>query len=298
MEKRERIDQAGVSRGKEEGTYPVFSVDAFADGITFERKFQRFNEDPRDAFSLHIPDDFIFQPLKSKYALRHHASPITQLELQLRRLSEQGILARSMIFLGHEVDPFIPFEGRFDISMKFLELFERFTPGHLVVQTRSPLIVIGLPVLKRMGKRVSVTIGIESHLEESTLKYTPGLPRVEERLKAATALRRFGIEVTLQVAPILPYGEWKKDAVNFARVLLANGDYIHALPFLRGNENSDKPLKNHSVITKLAEDRKFHWLRPDAAHPLLQSIELLAPHKLVAPQRESLKDKQLEIFAA
>ncbi len=275
----------------------IYSVDSFNNGIAFGQHRLPCGEDARDLYSLRISDDLELAPLRSRYAL-HQTNPLHQLESHLMRLSEQGVLNKATIFFGSYTDPFFPFEGKFDASMRFLEIFQRYTPGHLVVQTRSPLLVIALPVLKRLGKHVSVTLGIETNKEESVLRYTPGLPRIEERLKMATALRRFGIEVNLQVSPVLPYGDWKKDALEFAETLNNHADHIYVKPFLDGSDRRERALKNHGAVQRLAEDRKFHWLRPDAANPLIAALEKIAPEKLKAPNRDHLKDRQMNIFAA
>lgn len=275
----------------------IYSVDSFNNGIAFGQHRLPASEDARDFYALRISDDLELAPLRSRYAL-HQTNPLHQLEGHLMRLSQQGVLSRSTIFFGSYTDPFFPFEGKFDASMRFLELFQRYTPGHLVVQTRSPLLVIALPVLKRLGKHVSVTLGVETNQEESVLRYTPGLPRIEERLKTATALRRFGVEVNLQVSPVLPYGDWRKDAGAFAKTLVDHGDHIYVRPFLDGSEKKERQLRNHGAVQRLAEDRKFHWLRPDAANPLITELERIAPDKLKAPKRDHLKDRQMAIFAA
>jgi DNA repair photolyase len=179
-----------------------------------------------------------------------------------------------------------------------LELFRRYTPGMLYVQTRSPLIVLALPVFKALGQHVSITIGVETPLEEAVQQYTPGLPRVAERLKTATALRRFGIEVNLQVYPVLPYGDWKKDAESFAQILIDHADHIYVNSITDGTDKVEKKVSSMAAAKKLAMDRKFHWLRPDAANPLITEIERLAPEKLRSPERGHLKDKQMKIFAA
>jgi DNA repair photolyase len=234
--------------------------------------------------------------LRSRYAL-HKERPLYELERHLMRLSRQGVLRSAVIYFGTTTDPFFPFEGKFDASMKFLELFRRYTPGMLHVQTRSPLIVLALPVFKTLAKHVSVTIGLETALEESVQRYTPGLPRVEERLKTATALRKFGIEVALQVSPVLPYGDWRKDAGSFAELLNKHADYI----FVNSDLDSRQPTSKgagRDVARRLAADRKFHWLRPDASQPLVSELTRIAPQKLEKPKREQLGDRQMKIFAA
>jgi DNA repair photolyase len=235
--------------------------------------------------------------LRSRYLL-NRVNPLWELEKHLMRLSRQGVLGTSTIYFGTTTDPFFPFEGKFDASMKFLSLFERYAPGLLVVQTRSPLLVIAMPVLKKLQHRAAVTIAIETPMEEMVRRYTPGFTRVEERLRAATALRRFGIEVTLQVAPLLPYGDWKRDAAAFAEVLDLHGDRIHVRPLSSGNPEEERKLRGSQVAKRLAQDRRFQWLRPDAANPLSVALEARCPKKLQPRSCGHQSARQMSIFAA
>ena len=280
-----------------DGSLLTYTVDSFSNGIAFGQHKLEKDQDPRDFYSLRIRDDSELVRLRSRYVL-HKNNPLAELERQLMRLSTQGVLRSAVIYLGTTSDPFHPFAGKFDASMKFLELFMRYTPGKLVVQTRSPLVVIAMPVFRKLGHHASVTIGVETCLEDSVSKYTPGLPRVDERLKAATALRRFGIPVTLQVSPVLPYGDWRADAGRFAEMLVENGDYIYIRSITDGTDRVERQIRATNLAKRLAEDRKFHFLRPDTAVPLFNAIEAIAPEKLKAPNLKSLGDRQLRMFAA
>ncbi len=275
----------------------TYTVDSFADGIAFGQHRLEKGMDPRDFYSLHLKDDSEVVQLRSRYAL-HRNNPLGELEHHLKRLSRQGVLRSSSIYLGTSTDPFYPFEGKFDASMKFLQMFQKYTPGLLTIQTRSPLIVIAMPVLTKLGKNAAVTLGVETPLEESVERYTPGLPRIGERLKTATALRRFGVEVTLQVGPLLPYGDWRADAGKFAQLLADHADYIYVKPITDGSEKAERKIRGTPLAKKLAEDRKFHYLRPDAANPLISALEAIAPEKLKIPERRQLQSRQMNIFAA
>lgn len=282
---------------KEKASALTYTVDSFANGIAFGQHKLDTAEDPRDYYSLRIQEDSEMVRLRSRYAL-NKTNPLAELEKSLMRMSSQGVLRSSTVYLGTTTDPFHPFEGKFDASMKFLDLFTRYTPGMLIVQTRSPLIVIAMPVLRKLGSRAAVTIGVETCLEESVRRYTPGLPRIEERLKAATALRRFNVEVTLQVSPVLPYGDWRGSAREFANVLANHGDYVYVRSITDGSERTERQIRATELAKQLARDRKFHWLRPDSANPLISALEEIAPEKLKVPARKHLQDRQLKIFAA
>ena len=275
----------------------TYTVDSFDNGVVFGQHKLPAGQDPRDCYALGLQDGVGLARLRSRYALNRD-NPYFELEKNLMRLSRQGVLRAATIYFGTTTDPFFPFDGKFDGSMKFLEIFKKYVPGQLIIQTRSPLIVIALPVLKKLGVHASVTLGIETSCEESVKRYTPGLPRVLERLKTAMALRRFGVDVSLQVGPVLPYGDWRADASKFAQVLVENGDRVYVRSITDGTDFEERRIRQTDLAKLLAEDRKFHWLRPDSAKPLLYEIAKLAPEKLRAPAWEHLKDRQMKMFAA
>ena len=155
-----------------------------------------------------------------------------------------------------------------------------------------------MPVLRRLARHAVVTIGLETCDDTSVRRYTPGLPKVGERLKAVTAMRHFGIEVTLQVNPVLPYGDWKADANNFAEILCKHGDYVNVSSITDGSEQTERRIRGSEIARNLARDRKFHYLRADSAEPLIKAIKSIAPQKLEMPKRSFLSDKQISIFAA
>ncbi len=273
------------------------SVDSFCNGIAIAEESLSSTRDPRDVFRLRVPEEENLLKLHSRYAL-DGKNPNAELQKRLMRLSERGLLQRSEVFFGVQTDPFLPFEGKFDASMKFLELFHRYRPGMIHIQTRSPLIVIALPALKKFGQHCSVTIGIETPDEKIAKKFTPNLPRVEERLKTARALRRFGIEVNIQVCPVLPYGDWRNDAEKFASILADNADNVFVRPFSSGSQEDEKRIRKTRLGKLLAQQREFYYLRPDAALPLQLALERVAPGKLNIPERKHMGKKQMEIFAA
>ena len=286
----------GERLGKDGGQV-TYTVDSFANGIAFGQHRIEAGQDPRDYYSLRILDDAEVVRLRSRYAL-HKSNPLAELERHLMRLSQQGVLRRATVYLGISTDPFVPFEGKFDASMRFLEMFLRYTPGMLIVQTRSPLLVIAMPVFRKLGRHVAVTIPIETPSEEAAQRYTPGFPRVGERLRCASALRKFGIEVTLQVAPVLPYGDWRTDAGAFADLLIEHSDHVYVRPMTDGSDRMEQKVRRTHLARLLAQDRKFHWLRPDSANPLITELEKRAPEKLALPDRTHLADRQLGMFIA
>lgn len=276
-----------------------FTVDSYANGVSFgrHRNIDETNVENPYLLSLELQPEVTMTASRFEFN-NSKEQPLYDLERHLMGLSRKGILRKSVIYFGTITDPFHPFDAKFDVSMKMLDLFRRYQPGMLHVQTRSPLLVLAMPVLQALGKHVAVTIGLETHVEQLARRFTPDLPGVSERLKTVRTLRRFGIEVCLQVAPVLPYGDWKKDAAQFAEVLVGHSDSVVVAPLCDGTERTERMIRGSRMVQKLAQDRLFHWLRKDAAYPLLTAIEKIAPEHLREKERQHLSRKQLDIFAA
>ncbi|MCI5066508.1 hypothetical protein MRY87_12360 [bacterium] len=275
----------------------IFSVDAFEHGLAFGQHVIDSGQSEFSKLALRLPGEESHIKLRARYLIEKD-KPLIELEKQLLRLSNSGVLRRSVIILGVHNDPFHPFEGRFDAAMKFLALFERYTPGLLCIQTRSPLLVLSLPLLKNLEENVVIHFGIETPLDSVARRYTPSLPTVSERVKTVRALSRFGIETRVQVSPLLPYGDWKRDAGNFLELLgdLSCGVDLRALG--DGSVLSESKLRNLPLALKLQKDAKFDWLRPDAILPLKSALERHSPELLERPERPQLSDSQMDIFAA
>lgn len=270
--------------------YPVLVVDSYSRGISIGRI------DPNGpGLDLQIEGEQKSSiPLRSRYVMRS-GEPLADLERHLDRLSEKGELRRATVIFGVTTDPFHPFDEKFATSMKFLELFERYQPGRLVIQTRSPLVVIGIPMLKKARETTCVAIGIETPLEQISRRYTPDLPTVEERWKTVRALRRFGIRVGIQVSPILPYGDWRGSAKAFASELCENADFVSIRSIMQA---SGPGRANTPLARKLAQDRQFFWLRHDSHQPLVEAVQSVAEERLIHPATTAPADPQIQLFGS
>lgn len=220
------------------------------------------------------------------------------LEKHLSQLHHQGILENTVVYFGTTTDPFLTLHKKFDVTMACLQILERYTPKLLVVQTRSPMVISALPTLKHLGSRAVVGIPIETFLEKAVVRYTPGKPRIAERLIAADGLRKQGIRVNLMVSPVLPYGDYERDAWDFAELLAAHGDFVTFGALATGAEAEERALKMMPVAQKLAADKQFLWLRPLCYKPVFQALKSIAPEKLQLPVKPAVSKGQLNLFAA
>ena len=160
------------------------------------------------------------------------------------------------------------------------------------------MVISALPTLNRLKGTAVVVMPIETHIERVIARYTPGQPRISERLVAAEGLRRQGIKVNIAASPILPYGEFYRDAWDFAEILERHADYVTFGCLASGSEADERTLKTLAVARKLAADKQYQWLRPHAYRYLYHALQVIAPEKLRLPVAVKHNAAQLDLFAA
>ena len=131
-------------------------------------------------FHLRFRDtrDYLTPPGKYFLYKEDYADRLTRHLAQLRK---SGRLTRTVVYFGVMTDPFLSLSKKFDVTMACLDILERYRPGFLVIQTRSPMVIASLAQLKMFRERVVVSIPIETRLEAVVTRYTPGQPRIAER---------------------------------------------------------------------------------------------------------------------
>jgi hypothetical protein len=223
---------------------------------------------------------------------------VANLDSFFSALSKKGALKDTIVFLGSFTDCFHGFHKKFAQTMACLDIIERYQPGALVIQSRSRMLLTALPLLKIMGRRAHCVIPFETRLEGSIARYTPGQPRLEERLITAAGLRAQGVDVTLSVCPILPYGNTSGDAWKFAEALLHYSDKIMLQSMYGGERQQESILKQLPLSRKLESDSEFSILRPGAHEELRSIIQKLSPQHLEIPLFTKPEIGQLDLFAA
>jgi hypothetical protein len=262
MKQRERAGQK-LSRW-------VIVADSYGEGVSVAKVTNPGADTWR--YPLSIGADLEPGVLRSRYLLRSEHT-LARFEGQLRVWAARGILQDSVLVLGTVTDPFHPFDEKFRASMSLVELLSHWTPGRVIVQTRSPLLAIALPALRALGSRLWVSVAIET-LDESVVRaYTPELPSAQERLKLVRTLKRFGIRTGVQLGPVLPYGEWTSDAPAFVDAAVAEADYVTVHAVSEMAERLGKGSAEARIAARLADERRFHWLRRDAVRPLISRLE-------------------------
>jgi hypothetical protein len=274
----------------------ILAINPFPNGISISRHEIRPNEPFRsEQFFLRLPE-FRENDLPGGQYHIYREDYKQGLEEHFKLLRSQGLLSQTLVYFGVTTDPFANLPRRFDVTMYCLDQIMKARPGFTLFQTRSPLVVSALGVLKYLIGSSAVIFSLESNLESSIRRYTPQQPAVKDRLMAIRGLREQGILTGINVAPLLPYGHYQRDAYNFAEELVREADFIGFGSII--GIDGEAELKYLPFVKKLVADEQLQWLRPYSFRPLFHAIQNIDACKLSIPVPFEPEPRQLSLFAA
>jgi len=125
---------------------------------------------------------------------------------ELRRPSRLAALHRESVVIGTATDPYQPAERRFRITRGVLEALAEQAGLAVTIITKSPLVTRDVDLLLRIAARskLSVHVSLITTDRELARRLEPRAPTPEARLRAIARLRAHGIEVGVNVMPVLP----------------------------------------------------------------------------------------------
>jgi DNA repair photolyase len=138
--------------------------------------------------------------------VKRNAAQVLRRTLQGRHKSSGAVQRAEPIVLGTATDPYQPAERHFRITRELLEVLAEARRLRLVIITKSPLITRDIPLLVRIAQRSRLTI----HLSLITLdrelarRVEPRAPTPEARLRALRRLAAAGLDVGVNIMPVLP----------------------------------------------------------------------------------------------
>ena len=119
--------------------------------------------------------------------------------LKLSRIRRS--LEGKTIYLSSATDPYQPIERRLELTRSLLPILAE-KGAHLVVQTRNPLVVRDIDLLRRFDW-VCVNFSVTTDSEEVRRAFEPRNPPIPDRLNAATEIAEAGIPVAITMTPLL-----------------------------------------------------------------------------------------------
>jgi DNA repair photolyase len=111
-------------------------------------------------------------------------------------------VAGQALYLSSVTDPYQPVERSLLLTRGILEALVPHQP-RLVVQTRGPLVVRDIDVLRQL-RSLRVNLSIPTDDDDIRRRFEPKAPTLEKRWQAARELRAAGIPLGICVTPMLP----------------------------------------------------------------------------------------------
>jgi DNA repair photolyase len=195
------------------------------------------------------------------------ANLLELLARELRGLEESGKLERAAVFMSSATDPYQGIERRMRLTRGALELFVRYPPRRLLLQTRSPMIERDLDLLLRLGPHVIASITVETDDEQVRRALTPTSPSIARRLAVARRLRAAGVFVQLAVAPMMP-----NDPERLAELAEGAADRVVVDTYFDGDGalgRRSRALGMGELYTRLGYEG---WFRPGAERELMAAM--------------------------
>lgn len=126
---------------------------------------------------------------------------------ELRRFARKDELHTLRIFMSSATDPYQPAELKHRLTRACLEVFIRYRPGLLVVQTRSPIVEDDLDLIGDLGDCAWLSLTIETDDDAVRQALTPGVPRIARRRRTLEAAQAAGLQTQVTLSPYLPVRE-------------------------------------------------------------------------------------------
>jgi DNA repair photolyase len=110
------------------------------------------------------------------------------------------------VVIGTATDPYQPAERRFRVTRGVLEVLAEREGMRVVIITKSPLVTRDVDVLGAIARRSSLTVHVSLVTLDRDLarRIEPRAPTPEARLRAVRRLSDAGIDVGVNVMPVLP----------------------------------------------------------------------------------------------
>jgi DNA repair photolyase len=175
------------------------------------------------------------------------------------------------IYCSPLVDPYQPAEVEQRLMPEILDAVLASPPRVFVVQTRGPLILRDLALLRKAAgcTTLRVSFSITTDRDDIRKLYEPLCESIEERLETVRALRAAGIEVYATLAPLLPC-----DPERLARLAIQAtgrdliGDPLH----VRAAKRSGATTREAAFKVSDANGHR-DWLNPEFQTGMVQRIQ-------------------------
>ncbi|MDD3712618.1 MAG: hypothetical protein PHZ28_03875 [Candidatus Izemoplasmatales bacterium] len=148
-----------------------------------------------------------FDPF-AEIKIKLNAPSLLEIELSNKRI-------KGIIGLGAMTDPYNPFEKRYELTRKTLEILKKYEYGVIII-TRSKLLERDLELLTQINQKEKVicVVKIACADNEMAKKVEPDASTPDERFRMIKALTDRNITTGVAFMPVLPFINDQEDNIN------------------------------------------------------------------------------------
>jgi len=212
----------------------------------------------------------------------HWIAPKTNAPQLLARAAARGVLATARIFCSSATDPYTPLERRLALTRGCLEVMARHPPAALLIQTRSPLVLRDIALL-RLLPRAGVSLTVTTADESVRRRFEPDSPSTAKRVAALAELRAAGIRVQAAISPLLP-----GDPERLAELLDPVVDRVVVDDFFRGDGAGGR--RSQAALETLDRLGLGRWAQPGYAAEATAVLRRVLGPERVAESQEGFND--------
>ena len=138
--------------------------------------------------------------------VKENAPAVLQKTLRTGSDRHLALIAGESITIGTATDPYQPAERRFRITRQLLQVIAEHPGLECRIITKSPLVTRDVDVLRRINRHshINIHVSLITTDRELARRIEPRAPTPDARLRAVRRLREAGIDVGVNVMPILP----------------------------------------------------------------------------------------------
>jgi DNA repair photolyase len=147
------------------------------------------------------------------------------------------------VWVSGVCDPYQPLEEKYKLTRRCLEILAQ-NNWPAVIQTRSPLVLRDIEILKQGDFEVGMSITTADDSIRSL--FEPNAPPIKDRVEALYQLHQAGIRTFVMIAPMLPGAEGLADilAGKVDRIILDRMNYHYG----------DWVYRKYGLVDKMSDD--------------------------------------------
>jgi DNA repair photolyase len=136
----------------------------------------------------------------------NHWGAETTFKSNAAALAQRGLRSHQVVYCSPLTDPYQPAEDRERLMPGLLEAVASHPPHVFVIQTRGPLILRDIDLLRAAAKKTTVRVSFSITTDRDDVRsiFEPHCATIDERWRTVEALHAAGIETSVVLAPILP----------------------------------------------------------------------------------------------